>query len=200
VIVLADVQDVAHKIDLATGFWPGNCHSIAALMLDRGLVPNGKLRYGNWLGPIAPGTEFAGRHFPHHGWIEELDPEEGILIADPTRWVFEGKKPYIYHAPDFEGWYDMGGNVYRKMFKPDPPAYDPDDTQVDIPEGIMGTIFRQQLGDFDGLTMSMEQACYVAQAHPDVFVTGALQAYQWFEEHNMRALIPIDNWDYVHGE
>lgn len=69
----------------------------------------GEVRYGNWMGPIHPDCpEFGGRPFAHHGWVEKADGS----IVDPTRWVFEHVKPYIYEGPNDH--YDAGGNEIRE--------------------------------------------------------------------------------------
>lgn len=86
--------------------WVGRCYEIACKIVDAGLVSrkhglDGVAVYGHWLGPISPRSHFADRvrvGFVQHGWI--YVEGHGIVI-DPTRWVFEAKRPYLYveHEP-----------------------------------------------------------------------------------------------------
>jgi hypothetical protein len=86
--------------------WAGRCYAIAKQMVEKGLV-KGKARYGHWLGPVVKGTIFSYRPIIQHGWIVV-----GDKIVDPTRWVFEGVKPYIYYGKN--DYYDVGGNTLRE--------------------------------------------------------------------------------------
>lgn len=88
------VAEVVLAIGMPTHRWPGNCYAVASALFDTGLVP-GRLVYGHWLGPVAPGTMFDNGHpFQRHGWIVLNDMTGRVL--DLTRWVFEGRDAYVY--------------------------------------------------------------------------------------------------------
>ena len=74
--------------------WIGSCYGVASGIVDKKLV-RGKAIYGHYRGPISKDSYWKDRRklgFVHHGWIELPDGR----ILDPTRWVFENRKPYIY--------------------------------------------------------------------------------------------------------
>jgi len=92
--------------------WIGNCYAIACQILEAGLV-KGRAAYGHFRGEVSPDAPRFGedhhRGWQRHGWIILEDGR----VLDPTRWVFEAKKPYIYVGPnDHE--YDEGGSELRK--------------------------------------------------------------------------------------
>src|SRR5262245_61976041 len=96
-----NVYKIAEAINTALSDWPGSCHRICKRMLEAELLPEGaKLVSGRWLG-----TKFYGKYRDEilawsedgvssrrHTWIELADG----TVVDPTRYVFEGAKPYIY--------------------------------------------------------------------------------------------------------
>src|ERR1041384_5251924 len=114
---LTDANQVAKIIGLPVERWPGNCYSVAALCITKGVVV-GRLQFGMWLGHIAKASVFKGRPMARHGWI--LLPDGRIW--DPTRWVFEAAEPYIYVGK--ADCYDPGMNFLReaKMHPPPPVA------------------------------------------------------------------------------
>jgi len=195
-----DINKVAKKIAVPTKEWAGNCYSIADMILKAGYIPDGKLRYGLWLGPVARGTMFQGRKIIHHGWIEYDDTSFGCtVIVDPTRWVFEAKKPYIYQAPDFDGYYDRGGNtlLMGTMVGRKPPRNDGSKQQIPVPKDKVGAIIRQLLGDYEGDTICWKQAGHIAN-QPLQFLGGEEKAiFTWLAKHGQKVLVPIDNWNYV---
>lgn len=89
-----DIHKVADDIDFPIKDWPGKCYQVACALVDGGIV-DGDAIYGHWVGPIHPKAPVFGgqnRPFTHHGWILM---EDGTVV-DPTRWVFENAKPYIF--------------------------------------------------------------------------------------------------------
>jgi hypothetical protein len=106
IVVTGDIptiRAVEDAIGLKATHWPHRCHEIACKMLRARLVV-GVERYGHYHGPVSQDHPSYGRPFQRHGWIEAPDAS----IIDPTRWVFEGVKPYIYHTPPSDE-YDPGG-------------------------------------------------------------------------------------------
>lgn len=87
--------------------WASRCFEIASKLAT---AVGGVAVYGAWDGPVSPGTPFYGRPLVNHGWVL-LDSGE---VFDPTRWVFEGLRPYLYEGP--EDYYDEGANRRRKSF------------------------------------------------------------------------------------
>jgi len=87
---IRDVEDVCGPVEK----WPGNCHAIAHAIVKAKLV-DGIAVYGHWTGPVHPQSSFYSRSkagFCRHGWVELADGR----VLDPTRWVFENVKPYLY--------------------------------------------------------------------------------------------------------
>lgn len=189
-----NVAAVERAISIPVSDWPGNCYAIACSMIDAGLTPGGKKRYGHWLGPIAEHTMFSCRSLVSHGWIEMPDSS----IIDPTRWVFEGVDPYIFQDYDTPGYYDVGGNVLRTAMAGPPPVYTLKDKQYEIPETEAAVVLRQILGGHEGATFSWPQLMYVANLQPrfaeEDIVT---DVYRWLRDIGLKALIPIDNWDLI---
>ena len=81
--------------------WVARCYEISCRIVAAGLV-KGVAVYGHWLGPVHPKSHFAGkpRPFVQHGWILTDDGE----VLDPTRWVFEAAKPYLYVGTEPDDW------------------------------------------------------------------------------------------------
>lgn len=77
--------------------WIARCYEISCRIVEAGLV-KGEAVYGHWLGPVHHRSHFAERSkslpFIQHGWIRL---EDGTVL-DPTRWVFEARKPYLYEG------------------------------------------------------------------------------------------------------
>lgn len=102
-VIMPTVRTVEDAIGLKATHWAHRCHEIACKMLRARLV-FGEERYGHYYGPVSPQHPSHRRPFQRHGWIEAPDGS----VIDPTRWVFEGVRPYIYHGPAGDE-YDAGG-------------------------------------------------------------------------------------------
>lgn len=89
--------------------WKGQCTAVCSHVLEAGLV-EGDLIHGMWVGEFSPKGYFASRAhmgMTQHTWILLKD---GVTIVDPTRWVFEAKRPYIFVSKDvLTEPYDEGG-------------------------------------------------------------------------------------------
>lgn len=81
--------------------WVARCYEIAGRIVAAGLV-QGVAVYGHWKGPVDRHSHFGSRRnlpFIRHGWIQLDDGR----VLDPTRWVFENARPYLYlGSPDDE--------------------------------------------------------------------------------------------------
>lgn len=191
-------MDLARAEELAgpVSKWPGNCYGIALALADEA---GGEAAYGHYVGPIAPGTFFASRAglgFVSHGWVKLPDGS----VLDPTRWVFEGVEPYLYTGPLGEE-YDPGGNILRAMMHGPPP--DPDESAVDEQWGPMwpDSIFMMLGVDPMQLPpITYEQMRWLANAPLPLLGRHAAEVFGYMVEHDLGALIPIDNRRIVLGD
>lgn len=186
---------IAELGDPAT--WEGRCHEMAHLMLVKGLV-QGRLQYGNWVGPIADGSRFSGRAFTHHGWIVQDDG----TIVDPTRWVFEGVAPYIYAGPNDH--YDFGGNSLRwAMMEKKPPAFNENEQRyaISLPLDLLNLEpLPEQMNGYGMVVLSISQLFWLANLPLSILGRGAEGLYRELERVDLLALIPIDNRREVLGD
>lgn len=185
-----DPAEVAQTIGLPLNQWEGHCYSIAAQMLEKNLV-TGDLMYGDWIGPVAKGTFFHKRRarmpFVHHGWIQLPDGR----ICDPTRFVFEGKKPYIYVGPNDH--YDAGGNAWREANMKPPPVFNVMMNAFDFPKIHVA---RQYLGT---PPYSWDQLFWLANLPLRLLGEDAKRVYQALAKADEQAMVPLDNWRLVMG-
>ena len=109
--------------------WKARCHEISCALKDAFPEHFGKAvtRYGAYDGRVAVTSMFYGRPFIRHGWLEMPD---GTII-DPTRWVFEDCKPYIYHGPNDEE-YDNESQEFATMLYQQREVPSPDESSADI--------------------------------------------------------------------
>jgi hypothetical protein len=191
--------EVAKQIGVKVKEWPGNCYAISEMILKAGLVPGGKLRYGHYLGPIVKGTMFSNKPIVNHGWLDYEDEEFGRIIVDATKWVFEGKKPYIYQAPDFKGHYDLGGNglLMSLALSRSAPKYNPNDRQFELPGAATGRAIRVLLANHQGDHITDKQAHYVANQPLQFLGPHAKAIFEWLIAKGLGAFIPMDNRNYI---
>lgn len=191
------VEIVEEWIDWPASEWPGKCYQVANAIIDSRLV-DGVAVCGHWTGPVAPETLFAGRAgawpFVHHGWIETGPATAPVpYIIDPTRFVFEGVAPYIYQGWDESGYYDPGGDKWRRSMESPPPLYHPDQRPADIS-------FDDALAEQAVMTMlrhppqiTVEQVFWLANLSRKTLGGLAKPLYRALEA-SYQAFIPIDNW------
>jgi len=126
-VTLTDPQIILIELTRRSGLlpkeWPGKCFQLASCLVEHKIVI-GVAVYGHWRGPVVKNSLFGrGAPFVQHGWVKRGNMYQGIV--DPTRWVFEGKEPYIYIGPNDH--YDEGGNKFRQGGMVGAPSYDPND-------------------------------------------------------------------------
>ena len=178
--------------------WSGKCYAIAARLVELGAV-TGHAVYGHFTGEVHPESCFAERAhhgFIQHGWV--ILPDGRIL--DPTRWVFEAKKPYLYVGEDTE--YDEGGSRLRGLVHGPPPEYDEDEKQFSFPRSILRQpawahvecVLRLDytLGQPLG-RLSLGQVRWLANANVEILQPHAAAVYAALRKLKLQALIPIDN-------
>lgn len=188
---------IAERIGVPVRDWPGQCYCIACLMLEKEVV-KGEPRYGHWRGPIAPGSRFdRGSPVTRHGWIQAKEGGRDIII-DPTRWVFEDRSPYIYQAPDFEGWYDAGGNVFREESSKPFPEFDSNYGAYQIPAPVRQAFRR--LAKKHPTVADRQQLVWLANQSLNRLGSSARPVFLWLVFKKLGALIPIDNRRLVLGE
>ena len=178
------------KIGIISKEWIGNCYGIASKILKSGIV-KGKLRYGHFLGEVKKDTLFDdGVHFSRHGWIEM---KNGTII-DATRWVFEGKKPYIFIGKDLNKEYDIGGQEWRKTVLNPPPEFD-NTKEINFPVSINTKEFI--LNELDYPYITFAGLFWIANLPVDMLGNFAQEIYVALEEIGKKVLIPIDNYNFV---
>lgn len=190
------VVKVEAVIGVQTEEWKGNCYGIASLCLDKGLVPNGILRYGHYRGPIHKDSMFAksrGMGFCQHGWIELPDN----TVWDPTRWVFENVEPYIYIGKNDH--YDVGGNIHRMATRMPAPKFDESAKMIElVAEDAVLNIVKDILRDHrQGNKFTINQVGWIANEDPRTFGNMAKSFYKSLEKCKMDAFVPVDNWRMV---
>lgn len=196
-----------------TDGWKGNCYAIAKKAVDEKLIP-GTAVYGMWHGPIAKGSYFEERGqrvpFVQHGWILLPEGDPSGVICDPTRWVFENVRPYIYLGPSDH--YDEGANELRRHEPP--PEFDALDgsTQtVVFRSEVLGSAawtFVEKLLHLDQYmpepaedsedeyeigTVSVEMLFWIANRPPDVLGQHTAEIYRAIDKLGYGAAIPFDN-------
>lgn len=181
------VSEAVKKIGIPVKEWDGACYAIACTFVRCGVV-KGKPAYGHWRGPISPKSSFAGRGalgFVHHGWIELPNQK----ICDPTRWVFEAVKPYIYVG--YNDYYDAGGNVFREEIMEQPPAFNPTEKVVSFPSITTAVSF---LGS---PPYCFGQLFWLANLPLPYLGEDAKKIYTALKNASFGALVPIDNYRMV---
>lgn len=173
----------------AVAKWAGRCYEIACAMLEFEML-EGTPRYGHWLGPVALGTLF-DRSDPdapiHHGWIELPDGR----ICDPTRWVFEADKPYIFVGHDIDGFYDIGGDERRDTHVAEKPVRDKLLANIKMKRSDPARIFVER--EFGKGPYSTVELFWLANLSRARLGQHAKAVYQWIEKAGHRGYIPIDN-------
>jgi len=174
-----NVYDVADEINVTILGWVSNCHGIATKVAER-YLPNAKVKYGFYLGPISHLSHFAEQPMARHGWIED----NGYII-DPTRWVFEGSAPYIFYAKaeSVKNQYDAGMRSVRNS------PCDENDALQFIDAYLEGE------RDFD--TKLLHD---LGNTFPEDMPGLAGEVYDYVAELGHKAFIPIDFWNEVNDD
>lgn len=181
------VKQVEEAIGVHADEWVGECYSISTCIIESGLVPKGRTRYGHWLGPVSPGTYFGHRPIVQHGWID-LRQGKKLIIIDPTRWVFEGVMPYIFIGEDVDEFYDIGGSKLRAQMHGTPPKQG-----SPLPTNrIRGDTIEFMCELLGHNELSMEGVMWLANQPPSVFKSEVKNVYLAIAKMGLSAFIPFD--------
>ena len=194
------IEELAEAIGHHPKTWEGRCAHVAHLLNVHFYNEEMKERYGLWLGPIIEGTCFSKRPYTSHGWLESGTGSLGTLIIDPTRWVFEGKEPYIFEGFDHDGYYDLGANKVNAMFRMPCPEYDPTDKRVIIScSRALELFMKDKLESPPGITDKhiFWLANIPLQEIPDKL---RKEFYKFIAKVGSSCWVPTDNWQFVMEE
>lgn len=193
-LISRDAQRWAVRINVPTEQWAGSCYAVACAFVQTGL--KGTPRYGHWTGPVSRHCQidrWVEQSIIHHGWVEMPD---GIIV-DPTRWVFEAAKPYIYVGEN--DYYDVGGNKLREEMLSPYPKYDRAKAQKHVDFGE-ATEFVRKLTRSQRRAFTIEQLCWIANLPLSRLGTHAKRVYSCLIAADLAGMIPIDNRRFVLGD
>lgn len=194
-IDVTDVNAVSVAIGIPKDEWKGNCHTISYQILDKGLV-EGHLERGHYYGIIAKGSLFdRGCPIVPHSWIRLADGS----IYDPTRFAFEGNRPYIFISDNYsefdEAEYDVGGCRLRSL-KPLPPF---DETKKKMELNFKTKECEEFIFSLLNYPpfLTITEVFYIANYSFQSLGEHAYELYKALEESNNDAFVPLDSWEYV---
>jgi hypothetical protein len=188
---MIDVSRAAKAIGIPIEEWPGNCHTIAVAFLESGVVW-GKPVHGHWVGPVNPHcTLFYRRYkklgFVSHSWL--VKPNGSVV--DPTRWVFENTKPYIFEGKS-SWYYDEGGNGFRsQLLRPCPKYSEGKPTNFKISDAKVRKHLELLV---PSPRWTIEQVFWLSNLSYDTHGTLVWQVYKAIEKNGHRSYVPIDNY------
>jgi hypothetical protein len=192
------IKRAERVLDLPVARWQGKCFVIASQFVERGLV-RGVAVYGHWLGPIAPGSLFADKAnmgFVQHGWVKLQNGQ----VCDPTRFVFEDVKPYIYIGPADH--YDEGGNQVRMALMGPPPPFDGSEEVFNLslflppignPYGVVRHVLHLDYDKTEPGIVTASQLHWLANCDPARLEPYAFEIYCALAKLGFVVRIPIDN-------
>lgn len=188
------IQKIEKVLGIKAERWKGKCHLIATQLVEKGLI-KGRAVYGHWLGPISRKSFFKTRRslpFIHHGWIVTKDGK----IIDPTRWVFEAVKPYIYFGKN--DYYDEGGDKFRKAMERPCPAYNKKSKHLSFfIKDTEASNYVLEILDTTADKVTLDHAAWLGNLSIITLGKFAKDVYQWLNSIGLKAIVPIDNWNLV---
>jgi hypothetical protein len=187
-----NIWEIAEAIKLPLSEWHGNCYAIACQIIKEDFI-KGRAVYGHYYGPVTNTNPYfnSSRIFQRHGWISA-----DLRIIDPTRWIFEETEPYIYTSPQTPD-YDEGGNRLRQRTHLFPPEFDPEDKKqkLNLSRNAETFLLENLLGGSPEITF--RQIIWIANQRPETLGKYAKEIYVAIKQANLKAAIPIDNWDRI---
>ena len=179
-------NDLDHKTDTIEKTWPNNCYAVATALVD--LLPeDARTAYGFWYGKDKRNPK---RSMNRHGWALH----DGF-VKDPTRWVFEKKKPYVFvqKSSDLDD-YDEGMAELREAFER--PAPERDDTHKKMKftwtsneSAFLSALFGVQR---DWSIMTIAEYFWVANKQPKRILPIVESFYKQLKAQDMIGAVPVD--------
>jgi hypothetical protein len=197
------IQQAERAYGAPASEWAGHCYEVATAVAP--LIEGAVAVYGHYLGPVGKGTFFEATAvcgFVQHGWVVLPDG----LVLDPTRWAFEGRKPYLYVGTDDD--YDEGGSALRAALQGQAPQYEDDGDTFSITSSILDTApwvwlesvlgLQDRFGDegYEPGVVSQRQLFWVANLDPRLMGSDGEHAeaiYALLKQLDLTGFIPIDN-------
>jgi len=129
------------------------------------------------------------------------EADKGGTIIDPTRWVFEGARPYIYVGRSDH--YDLGGNRLRAAMRQPCPDYSASAPRSKVSVWKFSPEAHRFVMDelFDGASgITEKMARWLGNAPLQDLGHHAMPIYRALVDAGEQASIPIDNYRAVLGE
>ncbi len=196
------------------GVWNGPISPDCKTFRGRRFTHHGWLEFGEESDPLDYVSCLCGHSIEEHersGFFKscrscdcpdyEADSGTGtkLTVIDPTRWVFEAVKPYIYVGP--RDHYDPGGNDLRAMTHSRvPPPFDDSDPKPrgwNPPARVRHEVALLLALPGPDLTPSVEMVRWLANLSPQRLGPMVKQIYRELAKSGNKALIPLDNWNAV---
>lgn len=196
------VKQLEQYIGSKAADWAGACYGVAARAAE--MIEGARPVYGHYLGYVHPRCMFAPAAkagFVQHGWVALADGR----ILDPTRWVFEKRRPYIHVGPAGSD-YDEGGNRFRAKQIGPAPEFDFDDKAVNVTpsmlpsdawnyvESILGLDKMFMDDEYTPGDITVPQLQWLANQDPRSMQGHAKPIFELLERLKMRGFVPYDNW------
>lgn len=204
-LIIPPINIIGTMIDMSNlDRWIGNCYCVASKIVKEQIIDDDcRAVYGHYLGPVSSKSFFSDRRgmpFISHGWIVLSNGD----IIDPTRWVFEAKKPYIAHLDsmdDIMEEYDEGGNEWRAAHHSSAPQYDKTERIFSLyqleSENEKGYDYLLELlmdeRNFSIKDVSLNQMFWIANMPLQHLGIYAKDIYTWIKCVGCVALLPMDN-------
>lgn len=165
-----------------------NCFAVATNLANLLKAQGIKARavYGTWKGLS---VEHKRNDFYRHGWVLINESE----ILDPTRWVFEGTKPYIFSGSEKNNSeYDEGMTQLRNLVARPFPSFNPQDKKVRIEWSPESKSLIDGITEYEDDVYSIQQVLWMANAPFKIWGDCIDEVYTKLEEQGFGALIPMD--------
>ncbi|KKN81543.1 hypothetical protein LCGC14_0318020 [marine sediment metagenome] len=170
----------------------GKCYVVSVLMAK--MIGNGaRAVYGKYHGS---NVERPNILFHRHGWVEYKG-----TIFDPTRWVFEDKKPHMWSGPADSDEYDEGSwkMLEDPIFKIEQPKRENEKLIFLDWETPWLPLFLSELFDDSRICTHMTpmELHYVAHISPKHLDGHSIEVYERMRELKLGAMIPMDSQLYA---
>ena len=170
----------------------GNCYAVSMVMAK--MIGDGaRAVYGKYCGKNVDKPE---QTFHRHGWVVHKD-----TIWDPTRWVFEGKKPHMWSGPEDSDEYDEGSwkMMENSVFKIEQPEREISKLIFIDWSTPQLSLFLSELFDDARICTHMTpmELHYIARVSPKHLDGHAIEVYEKMRKLKLGAMIPVDSQSYA---